>query len=439
MTKAPKTSKNTRANATENASHKPGRVILKTLQRLRPADLDGLLSKDGKHPDGGSLYLQVRGGRGAWVFEKREGTGRKSIGLGPYPEVSIQAARKARQAILDQAPPRRRSSYYLAPSVAFTPAGQPAPAMRVTPPGPVTGSTQTFERVADDFLKARADQYTPARVDRFRQILRLHFGSIAKLPMRDIATQQVADTLRPIWNGSIDSTGRKICPLIEKFFTAAQIAPNPATMEQLTAGIVNGLPAKAKAKGVSVASLPFNQVPTLMAKLAEDSGDVVRMIRFLILTGVRLKEATNATWAEIDLKAKTWTIPAERMKMDVEHIVPLSAEALAVLGERGDGLIFRGTRSGGAISHTVGLEHLKTYGLKDSKGKAITLHGFRSSLATWAEEHEPPFTPKVIHFNLAHYSKEDRVSKAYLRGDLWSKRVEMMKAWAAFAASAEIA
>ena len=172
-----------------------------------------------------------------------------------------------------------------------------------------------------------------------------------------------------------------------------------------------------------------------MKELSQREGDVARMIRFIILTGVRVKEALGATWNEIDLQTRTWTIPADRMKMTIEHRVPLSQEAIDLLGERGEGLIFRGERFGRMIGQNVALRYLNEFNRVDAEGRKITLHGFRSSLATWAEECDPPYPAKVIHYNLAHYSNQDKISKAYLRAEHWTKRADMMEAWGAFVTS----
>jgi integrase len=305
------------------------------------------------------------------------------------------------------------------------------PSLASTAPNP--DHAKTFGEVAKEFLDARTAQYSADQLGRYRSMLELHVPApLYARPMAAIDAQEIADMLRPIWNGSVDSTGRKLRPLIEMIFNAARITPNPATLASLTSGLVNGLPKSSTARAKSVASLPYAEVPTLMKELSNDSGDLARLIRFIILTGVRIKEALGAHWSEIDLKARTWTIPTERMKMDVEHVVPLSNAALKLLGPKGEGLIFRGTRFGREIGQNVALRFLKTFGRVDDKGASITIHGFRSSMATWAEERKPPFLTKVIHFNLAHYSKQDKVSKADLRGAHWTERCEMMAAWGEF-------
>jgi integrase len=375
--------------------------------------------------------------------------------LPPYPK-SLDQARDAADAIRKNAGPRRSPSHHAI--VAAAPKASPGMSRAIVST-PATASVagakskpkefsaaDPLNVVAEGFLTAREDQYSSDQLVRYRSMLKLHMTPLHGRPMREIESQEIADALKPIWNGSADSTGRKLRPLIELLFEAVRIAPNPATIPQLTKLLVRGLPEKPTEPTKSVASLPYAEVPALMTDLAKDSGDVARLIRFVVLTGVRIKEALGATWGEIDLNAtidkkpgqKVWRIPAARMKMDVEHVVALSAEAIAVLGPRtndGKSLIFKGARFGREIGQNVALRYLKEFHRVDAKGASVTIHGFRSSMATWAEERNPPFTPKVIHFNLAHYNKEDKTTKAYLRGEHWKKRVEMMEAWGAFATS----
>ena len=411
-----------------------GALKLKTLHRLRPGEVKALCESPGKHNDGGSLYLHVRRpGVASWVFELRDGKTRRSIGLGACPPVTIADARKARQEILNSRVPRpgRKSRFLVAPTPLTAPTVADPQVAPVAGTWAIDDTAKPFGKTADDFFNARVESYSPERLAYLRSMVTRHLVPLHHRPMREITRQEIADTLRPIWNGSVDSTGRKLRSVIETIFDSASINPNPATLAAVTS-ITNGLPKKTTVKQKSVASLPYADVPKLMTELATHDGDVARMIRFIILTGVRVKEALGATWDEIKSNSKhgmMWEIPAERMKMDVPHTVALSAEAIAVLGERGEGLIFRGERFGREIGQNVALRFLNTFGRTDAKGVKITLHGFRSSLATWGEECEPPFAAKVIHFNLAHFSKEDKVTKAYLRADMWSKRREMMEAW----------
>jgi integrase len=158
-------------------------------------------------------------------------------------------------------------------------------------------------------------------------------------------------------------------------------------------------------------------------------------LRFAILTATRSNEAIGATWDEINLGPgaggagdREWRIPADRMKMDKPFVVPLSDAALALLGEKGNGLVFRvdNTRTG-MINQNGLLKHFRRY------RSEATVHGFRATFATWAEDAQYP--PNVIEAALAH-EKGDSTVKAYRRSELLSARRELMAAWAAFTTTA---
>jgi integrase len=131
-----------------------------------------------------------------------------------------------------------------------------------------------------------------------------------------------------------------------------------------------------------------------------------------------------ADWSEINLEEAVWTIPADRMKMGKEHRVPLSESALSVLGERNEGLIFKGQKVDKPLSDMSLLMPLKRAGL------GITVHGFRSTFRDWCSE-ETGFSHEVQEMALAHAIK-NKVEAAYRRGDLFDKRRALMDAWAAY-------
>ena len=169
------------------------------------------------------------------------------------------------------------------------------------------------------------------------------------------------------------------------------------------------------------ASMPAADIPAFVAKHAPANGDFEqRALRFVILSGVRRKEALEAKWSEFDLTNRVWTIPANRMKMQRAHAVPLTDAMIARLGERGtdDAYAFPSKRTGGVMGH----ELLKM------KDHGYTLHGFRSSLATWAEDQDDGrmYPVPVIKAALAH-GKENAVTAAYLRSDQFKARIKLME------------
>lgn len=184
----------------------------------------------------------------------------------------------------------------------------------------------------------------------------------------------------------------------------------------------------------------------------------VRLLRFLIMTGVRLKEGRGARLSEIDSDKKLWTIPAERMKIkDEDFVVPLSDEALAVLREMqddadaernavgvNDGFIFPGRWSNQSIGRNaihLALARLQGDGKPrwiDDRGRKITVHGFRSTMATWAQEQRRDdgsrlFDQETIDGALAHFV--GGVTGTYQRSQHLEARRKLASAWGAFAST----
>jgi integrase len=158
-----------------------------------------------------------------------------------------------------------------------------------------------------------------------------------------------------------------------------------------------------------------------------------RALEFTILTAGRTGEVLGAKWSEIDFKARLWTVPAERMKAGKEHRVPLSDDVLAVLEgmqdlREGD-FVFPGGRARRPLSNMALLMLLRRMGRGD-----LTAHGFRSTFSDWCSE-RTNFPAEVREMALAH-AVGDKVEAAYRRGDLFEKRVDLMRAWASFATTA---
>jgi integrase len=145
------------------------------------------------------------------------------------------------------------------------------------------------------------------------------------------------------------------------------------------------------------------------------------------LTAARSGEASGAKWSEIDLEAKVWTVPAQRMKGGREHRVPLSDRAVAILRAlpREADFVFPGGRQGTGISSTAMTGLLKSMGRP-----GVTIHGFRSAFRDWAAE-TTAYPNHVIEMALAH-AIGDKVEASYRRGDLFAKRARLMTDWAKY-------
>lgn len=249
-----------------------------------------------------------------------------------------------------------------------------------------------------------------------------HTGAINDLDVAAIDTPHLLKVLEPIWSEKTETASR-IRARIEAVLDYAKAAKartgaNPARWEALK----DLLPAPSKIARVEHhAALPYADVPAFMRSLRERQGLSARALEFTILTAARVGETVGARWSEIDLAAKTWTIPGERMKAGAEHVVPLSGRALAILKALlSDGeLVFPGRR--GELSD----QSLRD--MAESVRAGVTVHGFRSSFRDWCGD-QTNFPPEVAETALAH-KVGNRTEQAYRRASAIEKRRKLMQAW----------
>ena len=255
------------------------------------------------------------------------------------------------------------------------------------------------------------------------------FPRIGDRPVSDVTAQDVMAVLLPIWHSRAETARRvrqRIGTVMKWAITQGFRTDNPAG-EAIGAALPrnngNGGPRHHRA-------LPYGEVAGAIAAIrASGAGISTRLaFEFLVLTAARSGEVRLAAWDEIDVEARVWTVPGERMKAGREHRVPLCARALAILDEArilrdATGLVFPGTRRGPLSDMT--LSKL----LRDLGIDAVP-HGFRSSFRDWAGE-STSFPREVCETALAHVNP-NKVEAAYARSDLFEKRRELMTAWARF-------
>jgi integrase len=375
--------------------------------------------RDGRYNAGDSLYLVVRGGSALWEHQFREGgkLRAKSFGsaVGAAP-VNLSQARALAWADRLERRNRRQTAGNAKYHVAANGNGY-SPAVA------------TLFGIARDQYFANMQggavpQWTPEQYETLKRMLAKHATTLDNRPVGAITLDDMADLLRPIWKGPGSHTGNRVRGLVEKILRSAGVKDNPATWGNLETKLSNKI-----AKTVNRAALPFADVPALMRELAADPTMQARALRFMILTATRQDETLEATWGELDLVNKVWTIPGARMKMTDDHKVPLSDAALACLGPAGasDALVFP-SKVGGRMSQQTTRELLQTL------RPGVTPHGFRSSMATWAQEQDGgrEYPRPIIDAALAHYSG-DATTKAYQRSTLFAPRAKLMDAWSRFA------
>lgn len=247
-------------------------------------------------------------------------------------------------------------------------------------------------------------------------------------PVDEIDTAAILDVLKPLWSAKPETAAR-LRQRIESVLDAAKAqghrtGENPAAWRGHLAHLLPKRPTLAKGHHAAMA---YADLPAFVEKLRAHQGRSIAAfaLEFLILTAARSGEVYGARWPEIDLEARVWTIPPERMKAGRQHRIPLSERAVAILSEmakvRTNHFVFPG-RSDGRLSH---IAMAKVMDRLEVEG--ATPHGFRSAFRDWAGN-ETHFAREVAEAALAH-SIGDAAEQAYRRGDALEKRRDLMEAW----------
>jgi integrase len=376
----------------------------------------------GLYGDGGGLYLQVSAnGSKSWIFRFKADGRSRYMGLGSLKTISFakarEAASKCRELRLQGIDPIAQRGWV-----------RTAARLEAV-------KNMTFDECRDAYIAAHKAGWRNAK-HRMQWINTLHtyvspvFG---KLAVQAVDVARVTQVLEPIWSTKPETASR-LRGRIERVLDWAKArgfrsGENPARwrghLDQL-------LPARLKVHKVRHhAALPFRELPPFMASLRERAAVAARALEFAILTAARTGEVIDATWGEIDLGRRIWTVPASRMKGYRDHRVPLSDHAVALLDEmqetRSNEFVF--SRHGGKPLSNMALPMmLRRMGRSD-----VTAHGFRSSFRTWAAE-RTGFPREVVEAALAHVIG-NKVEAAYQRGDLLDKRRELMAEWGEYCAS----
>jgi len=253
-----------------------------------------------------------------------------------------------------------------------------------------------------------------------------HFGN---LRIQQIDSAHILKAVEPIWL-SRNATAKRVLRRIEAIFNWAsamgfRTGENPAGPGRIEPALPSP-PKHGRHKHHN--ALPYKDIPSFVTKLKDDDCVAARALELLILTAARTNEIAKAQWREIDLQNRIWIIPAERMKANREHRIPLSESAVSILRalpKTGSKHVFEGRRPESAMSNMAMLMLLRRMGRSD-----ITVHGFRTSFRTWGSE-ETDHSDKCLELSLAHVNR-DKVEAAYQRGDLLAKRRQLMEDWAAY-------
>lgn len=372
------------------------------------------LTEPGKYFDGGGLYLELtRAGGRYWRLKYRHGGREKRLAFGVYPEVGLKAARDkanhARKALQDGCDPGEQRK---------------AEKAKV-----IHENANTLEAVARDWLKHQAARWATITHDRIRASLEADiFPTLGARPIASIKPGEIMAAVKKVESRGAAEQADRVLKRVKAVYRWAliheRIEANP--MVDLMPGEI------LKPRHVTHrAALADADLPAYLAKLAAYQGDptTVHALRLLMLTATRPGETRGARWAEFDFDAALWIIPAERMKMKIEHRVPLSNQALHVLRTMqtlsgGRELVFPSpTYPSKPISENTFNSALARMGFKG----LATAHGFRALFSTVANE--CGWNPDTIERQLAH-AERDGVRAAYHRSAYLEDRVKLMQWWA---------
>jgi integrase len=368
----------------------------------------------GRYADGNGLWLDVDdSGARRWFLRTLVHGRRRDIGLGGVSWVSLAEARemalRLRKVAREGGDPIAVRDQGKRTSMSFAEAAQKVHA----------------EHIAANNRNAK-------HVVQWLATLEKHaFPIIGAKPVHAVEQADILRVLAPIWTERPE-TARRVRQRLRTVLDWARTAGHREGINPVD-GVEKGL-ARQRDKPKHFAALPWQELPGLMPRIASVKGMGAMALRFCILTAARSGEVRGATWEEIDLAGKVWTIPAGRMKAGITHRVPLSDDAIALLrivqplATQPQALLFPSQKAGTPLSDMTLAAVLKRLGV------SVTVDGFRSSFRDWAEE-ATAFPHEVKEAALAH-AVSSKVERAYRRTNLFEKRRTMMEAWASYAMGA---
>ncbi|WP_343684119.1 integrase arm-type DNA-binding domain-containing protein [Asticcacaulis sp.] len=376
------------------------------------------LSKPGLHADGDGLYVRVaRSGAKTWVFIFQWQKCRKEMGLGSVRDMDLKVAR-------EHAIDLRRLVQAGRNPIIERKVGRVA---QVNMP--------SFKAYAFAYIDKMEGQWRNAKHRaQWRSTIETHARPIHEIAISEVSTTDIVGVLLPIWQ-RIPETASRLRGRIESILDAAKAerlreGDNPA---KWAGHLENLLPPRQKLTRGHHAALPYEDLPAFMAELRSRRADVARALEFHILCASRPGMVEAMTPDEVDLEARVWTVPADKMKGGRAHVVPLSDRALQLVESqlktaRGD-ILFYSTRPGHKMSNSALRRLLDRMGYGH-----VTPHGFRSSFKDWAGD-ETDHDDLISEHALAHKVGDD-THTAYRRRTALQKRRILMQQWADYLASA---
>lgn len=406
------------------------------------------LKTDGRYAVGGAdgLHLRIAGVSRAWVLRVAVGTRlnssgkptvhRRDVGLGSYPEVSLAEAREKARELRKQV----RSGLDPIEQRRATKARERIEAAKA----------KTFKECAEKVIEKKGEKLRNAKaLAQWESTLETYAYPILNDGRRvaELTKYDVKAVLEPIWHTKRETASR-LRGRIEAVFNYAKAieafeGDNPAAWKGCLEPLLGEQKQEAKQHHPA---LPHKRMGAFMVELRNREGISARALEFTVLTAARTGEVCGATWDEIDLDAKIWVIPKERMKANREHVVTLSDAAVKLLRGLprivGTSYVFPaprssdgrpGTLSDMALTSVVRRMHEddiaeRGAGWTDARnGKRVTVHGFRSTFRDWTAEQG--YDRDMAELALAH-TVGSEVERAYRRTDMIERRRALMQDWA---------
>ena len=422
-----------------------------SLHRLTVKQIDAAAPGKALADGGGLLYRATAKGSGKWSYKftspdadfraaqaaKGSASIQRTMGLGAYPVVSLALAREKAAAV------RATVARGIDPIEADRRNEEAARQRGVELARAATEQAMTFGHYADEhFLPFVLPGFTnPAHIQQWTATFSTHAAALRDKPLSSISREDVLAVMRPIWTEKTVTASRCRQRLERLFAHAIQNGhfkgDNPASWRQFDAT----LPAPSK-KPKHHPAVPHEKIAEFVAAVREKQADstAAQLLEWITLSACRTGEARFATWGEIDMDRKLWSIPAERMKMRRDHIVPITDRMVEILNEakrrhprvsRPDGLaptdhVFVSAR-GKPLSEMAAMMLIR----RMDRYSNYTAHGLRATFKGWAAT-ETEFARELIEEQLAH--QLGAVERAYMRQSAYERRRVMMEAWAAVCA-----
>jgi integrase len=396
----------------------------KAISPLLKADFEkALTGLDQKLAVGNGLYLHVRGGSSLWVLQYRDGASHRARSLGTYPDLSLYAARQAREDFAVA----RRGTRTERRGVAVR-----ATADSASEPKAVTVKRMRFAAVLEDYLAVNSPQWKASNrenhIEKYRTLLKT---PLASLWIDAITTADLETAFKPMTLGVAESHRMRIKLILD--YAAAKglrdkLIPNPAAKDILKHLIPNA------PKSTPHKAMKSADVPAFFAELVADGSPNARALAFLILTNVRTNEARDIDWSEID--GNVWTVPGGldgRMKEGEIHRVWLSPAAMALLGTpKKAGLVF------GKLGEQSLMRKLTELRPLPDDVDPYKVHGLRTTFkGDWALRARYPLEEREMA--LGHAISEEKTKGYNLPPEeIYTVIIPMRQAWSDFVTSASI-